>query len=333
MFESFFDANGNLKPGTKTERQAITLKMQALSTVDVLAMVPGDVLARIKEIDAHPFFQAYSICHEGTSTPTVLGDTAKPITWMRRAVQSIKNAIVKGVKFFTGHNSDSSTEGRDALGEVVASREQEIDGQLHHVVVGYFPDKERVKDFDICSQEADWDLVQTPMGWLADKMDKLTGIALASSKVDKPAFSGARRLGMVQAFNIEPGEPGNKEKTMSELQTCTFPELLAELQKRQVYPSQAFTRDQIKADRNFSADFEKAEKYDAVNTALEAEKVSHKAIADKLKVTETEVATAKRGAELVTAKARLEKLAKDINLTEKQAAFVLKRFSDKVSDL
>lgn len=337
MLDSIFDEHGNLLPQVKAERQSVRLKMQALSGFDVLSMVPVDVLARIKETDAHPFFQAYSFCHEGTSNPTILGDTAKPITWMRRAVQSIKNAITKGVKFFLGHNEDNSTTGRQALGEVVASQEMEIDGALHHVAVGYFPNRDAVKDFDICSQEADWDLVETPLGWLADKIDKLTGIALSSSKVDKPAFSGARRLGIVQAFDT-PAEPvKQKEKIMAtELMACSFAELAAELTRRNVFPSQVFTLDQIRADGKIAPSLEKAEKHDALVKELADEKAAHKATADKLKVTETEAQTAKRGSELITAKTRLEKLAKDANATEKQLPFVLNRFTknaDKLSDL
>ena len=337
MPDSIFDVHGNLLSSVKAERQSVCLKMQALSGFDVLSMVPADVLARIKETDAHPFFQAYSICHDGISNPTILGDTAKPITWARRAVQSIKNAVVKGVKFFLGHNEDNSTTGRRALGEVVASQEMEIDGQLHHVAIGYFPKPELVKDFDICSQEADWDLVETPTGWLADKLDKLTGIALSSSKVDKPAFSGARRLGTVQAFDT-PEEPVKlKEKIMAvELTGCSFAELSAELTRRNAYPHQVFSLDQIRADKEIAPSLEKAAKHDALVKELADEKAAHKITADKLKVTETEAQTAKRGSELITAKTRLEKLAKDANATEKQLPFVLTRFTkiaDKLSDL
>ena len=318
-----------------TERQHVTLRMQALSGFDLMSIVPDDVLTALKAKDPHPYLQAFSICHEGTSTPSVLGDAAKPITWFRRAVQSIKNAVLKGVKFFLGHNEDNSTEGRAALGEVIASKEIEIDGTLHHVVVGHFPDKAAVQDYDICSQEAEWDLVPTPTGWVADKIEKLTGIALSSSKVDKPAFAGARRLATVQAFDNEPGAPGTAKgaTTMSELQTCSFHELSAELIRRNVFPSQVFTRDQVKADRNFAPDIEKADKFDAMTKELATEKEAHKATQDKLKATEADGAKAKHLAELPTKKQRLEELAKDAKVTEKQLPFILKRFTDKVTDV
>jgi cation transport regulator len=185
------------------------LKLSSLSSDDILALVDPQTISRIKAMDAHPFFQAYSICHEGVSQPTILGEKSKPIHWTRAAVESIKNVVRKGIKFFRGHNKDNATEGREALGEIVADTQKEIDGKLHHVVIGYFPDKAKVADADVCSQEADWNLIDYAGKCIADTMRKLTGIALSNSSVDKPAFEGAVRLGMVQAFDIQAGGPGS----------------------------------------------------------------------------------------------------------------------------
>jgi hypothetical protein len=184
----------------------------SLSSSEIMALIDSDTISRIKAVDPHPFFQAYSICHEGTSQPSILGDTARPIHWTRAAVQSIKNIILKGVKFFKGHNADNSTDKRESLGEIVASTEREIGGKLHHIAVGYFPNKEKVSDSDICSQEANWNLFEQAGHWFAGTIDKLTGIALSNSKVDKPAFADAKRLGMVQAFVLQGGGPGSGRK-------------------------------------------------------------------------------------------------------------------------
>jgi hypothetical protein len=314
--------------------------MQALAGFDVLLMVDPATLAKIKERDPHPLLQAYSICHEGTSNPTVLGEGARSISWFRRAVQSIKNVIVKGVKFFLDHNADNSTEGREALGEVVASGEKEIEGTLHHVVVGYFPNKEKVADLDICSQEAEWDLAQTATGWVADKIAALTGIALSSSKRDKPAFPGAVRLGMVQAFEnkIDGGQDGGQTLDESrrypmDLAQATFPELLAEMQKRQVKPLQVFTREQLEADQLFSPTFEKAKAHDELKKNVDdlTAKLTT-AEADKSKLS-GDLNAMKRAVEFTKAPKRLGELMKAANYTEKQAAFILKRLTDKVEDV
>lgn len=181
----------------------------SLTSSEIMALIDPETISRIKATDPHPFFQAYSICHEGTSQPTILGDTARPIHWTRAAVQSIKKIVLKGVKFFKGHNEDNSTDKREALGEIVANSEREIDGKLHHIAIGYFPDKSKVSDSDICSQEANWNLFENAGKWFADTIEKMTGIALSNSKVDKPAFADARRLGMVQAFVLQAGGPGS----------------------------------------------------------------------------------------------------------------------------
>ena len=184
--------------------------VQAFAENEILAAIPLDVLARIKAENPHPFFKAYSVCHDGVSKPTLLGDTARPIQWLRDAVHTVTSAITKGVKFFAGHGAENDPS-RESLGEVVASYEKEIDGKLHHVVIGYFPKPEKVQAFDVCSQEAEWTFWDNPTGWIADKIRRMTGIALANSAFEKPAFSGAREMGFVQAFEatIRAGGPGS----------------------------------------------------------------------------------------------------------------------------
>ncbi len=332
---AFEQASGEKKE-VKATQSFVSLKsrgIRALTGVDIMALVPAETLARIRESDPHPFLQAYSICHEGVSTPTVLGDTARPIHWTRAAVQSIKAKVLKGVKFFLGHNEDNSTEGRDALGEVVWDGQKEIDGVLHHVVVGYFPDRKAVEDKDICSQEGEWDFVEEAGKWFADKLARITGIALSSSAHDSPAFSGARRLAAVQALDdveyvddpdkIDDVKPKTKEKRrMDDLTVVPFGELAAEMKRRTTFPSQLFTVDDLKKDHTFGKLFADNEQLDKKAKELETElaKVKEEAIAkDKTLLAQT-------------AKTRFEKLVDGMTLTPKQKAFVKGSFPTKLDD-
>jgi len=334
----------NLKPilfeaaAGKTTQSFITLSsrgIQALRGIDILSLVPADIMAAIKARDSHPFLQAYSICHEGISTPTLLGDTSRPIRWTRAAVQSIKNMVLRGVKFFLGHNADNSTEGREPLGEIVWDGQTEIDGTLHHIVVGHFPDKTKVSDKDICSQEAEWDFFESAGAWFAGALHKLTGIALSSSKTDKPAFEGARRLGMVQA--LEDGERGfdpaahgyvdsSRRKTgMSDLDLTTVPfgALVQEMKRRDTFPSQIFTVEDLKKDHALAGVF-------AENETLK------KQVADKdgevKKLNDAKVAGDK-ALQTTTAKERFTAMVDKMTLTPKQKAFVTKSYPAKMDDV
>ena len=82
------------------------------------------------------------------------------------------------------------------------SFEKEIDGKLHHVFISYHPSdvREEAKNYDICSQEAEWNFFEEAGKLFADSIEKLTGVALGNSDQQTPAFSGARRLGFVQAL-------------------------------------------------------------------------------------------------------------------------------------
>ena len=287
--------------------------IQAFTESEILSAIPSDELARIKAINPHPFFKAYSICHDGISKPTLLGDTARPITWMRNAIESIKSVFKKGVKFFAGHGAENDPS-RESLGEVVADYQTEIDGKLHHVVIGYFPKPEKVQAFDVCSQEAEWTFWDNPGGWIADKMKRLTGIALANSAFEKPAFSGAREMGFVQAF--EAGETGDKNKTGEVKKMTTKAEVIQAVRELDLHPAQIFSLQDLQGDREFSKLFDEkealkkqiTEKDDQIKKLGE----SQKDVNDRLLKT--------------TAQERIGKLMDDKKATKEQREFIAKRF-------
>jgi len=301
------------------------LSVDQFSREEILAMIPGETLAEIKQKDAHPFFQVYSVAHEGTTRPlTIIGDSPAPISWPRRAINSIKNLVLKGVKFFMGHNADNSTQGRRALAEVVADQQREIDGVLHHVVIAHVPPEnvEEIKKYNVCSQEAACNIYTDEAGSvIVDSVDKITGIALANSAEEQPGFPGALRLGMIQAFEEGQGE-GEKtikgEPKKMELKDYDFTVLVNELRNRNVAPLQVFSIDEIKSDKNFAPIFKEVEELKEYKTKFEEKE---KEFLD-LK-TENEKLTIDLGK--TTAKERLEKMLDEKKATERQKSFVLKR--------
>lgn len=300
----------------------------SLTASEIMALIDPDTISRIKATDPHPFFQAYSICHEGTSQPTILGDTARPIHWTRAAVQSIKKIVLKGVKFFKGHNEDNSTDKREALGEIVANSEREIDGKLHHIAIGYFPDKSKVSDSDICSQEANWNLFENAGKWFADTIEKMTSIALSNSKVDKPAFADARRLGMVQAFTADEGDKNNKAgDAKMDLSTVSFSELAGEMKRRNTFPHQLFTLDELKQDKQIIPIIDELDKLRKELTTKD----------ESLKDLEAEKTALSKKIDSVSAKDKIAKILEEDNLvktTETQRKFIIERFKgiDDVTD-
>jgi hypothetical protein len=314
-------------------------RIQGFAVERALALVPADTLADIRARDPHPYFQVYSICHEGVSMPPRIVDDPKgapPISWPRSAVKTIKALALRGVQFFRGHNEDSSTEGRESLGEVVADAEEEIGGVLHHVVVGYFPRRELVEDMDVCSQEGEWNFFEEAGRWVADKVFKITGIALARSAEDTPAFSGARRLAVVQAFEAEhiddqqavdrKRRTGDMADQMLDLTTVAWEKLEAELKRRRVAPSQLFTIDEVKKDRELGKAFDSLEgELKKLNEVVAAKDVELKKANEVVAAKDREVLSS-------SARARIDKLIVDRKLTEKQAKFVRDSLPQKLDD-
>lgn len=296
----------------------------------IIEMIPKETMDKIKEKDAHPFFQVYSICHPGVSTPKVLNAENKPITWVTKAVQSIKNLVLTGVKLFSGHNKDNSTDNRKVIGEVVHDFQQEINGDLHHLVITYHNPKVKneAKQYDICSQEAVWNLIETAKGYLAGKIEKLTGIALGKSDNEAPAFAGAQRRGMVQAMIQSFDKQRQPERSQSmgteDFGKITITQLKQICEERNVWPWQIFTEDQIKNDKVFGKIYyENTKLKEEINQVAKTITEKDKQISEfnqkenQLKLTNFRE----------TAKKRIDLMMQLGNVTEAQRKFVELKFN------
>jgi len=220
-------------------------------------------------------------------------------------IRRIAEKIEEGTKFFLGHGATNDQEGRESVGEVITSFVKEIGGRLSHIIIGHFPDKEKVMNMDVCSMEAD---IYTDDENIVGDINKVSGIALANSDIENPSFSGALRLGTVQCFNQA---LKNKEKKM------TFDEIKSAIRELNVYPWQLFTLEDIKNDRIYGKLFEDNDKLKAENEKLSKE---YKEVMDKSK-------EAIHKLDVSEAQGKLDGFMKD--LTDKQKTFITGRFKPK----
>lgn len=312
-------------------------RIQSMADSQILDMLYPDVLDEIKKTDKHPFFQVYSICHEGVSSPKMLEDGNSkeeviPITWTKKAIQSIKNVIKKGLKFFVKHNKDNSTEGRRSIGKVVGHGEEEIDSKLHSLVVGYFPNREEAEKHDICSQEAIWNFIENAGKVIAETVEDITGIALSNSSIDRPAFAGAKRLGVLQAFSdtlIKP-KTGDVTMTYEEIRkNINFDHIKRLKEDMNIHVWQIFNLEDLKTDREFGKFFTENEE---LKKQLEDKETSFSAEKETLT---NEVKKFKRQADMTSVKDRLKELLNqnDEKLTDNLKKFVGDNFNDEMEDL
>jgi hypothetical protein len=312
-----------------------TLFLQAtsieISEDEIIDIIGKDELERIKKIDPHPYFECYSMAHEGISRPAAIFDNTsddgdkEPITFSRKAIESIKDVIKKGIKFFGWHNKDNSTEGREELGQLVGHKQKEIEGTLHQLAVGYFPDKDKIKDYDICSQESIWDFMKVGGNIVADIAKDITAIALGKSSEGKPAFQGAKKLGFVQAFE----ENKNEDKTgdvkimeYAEIKKNANFETVKQLVKDlNIFPWQLYSENEIKQDKEYGKLFEEIEKY---KSQVEEKDKTFKTLEDEKKKLERVVEGNK-------AKDLLSDLMKEKKFTDNMSEKISKRY-DKIKD-
>ena len=287
----------------------------ALSPEEIRQKIGPSVLAEIKKTDPSPYFQVFSILQEGKSYPKIINEGHKVIAWSRKAISTIKDVVTKSVEFFVGHNSDNTTNGRRSVGEVIADFSQEVNGRLNHLVIGYFPDKEEAKKYDVCSVEADVDMSEAGSINIAQRISKLTGIALGNSRQDKPAFAGAVKVGQLQAF-AQPADKEDTEKINSMQETqkmnITFEQLVKGIKDLRVHPNDVFDMAAMAKDHVYGKIIEEHKTLKASNESLtgEVEQLNKKI---------------KLSSEVGTAKNRLDTFLPG-TMTEKQKSFVNLRF-------
>lgn len=274
-------------------------------------LVPAE---KLRALTGKGVLKAYTLAHEGESRPKVLSQGVSQILhWPKAIISKISESVKPGTKFFARHNNDNSTEGRRAIGEVLATTVKEIGGQLSSVVVGHFPDKEESADYDVISMEAnaEWDINN-----VIQKIGEITGIAASSSRVDSPAFPGAVQLAQIQCFaSTLDGEEGDKNMTFADVQNW--------VKDHNVFPHQLYTVDSIKDDREFGKVFKELETLTTKNESLTSElEGAHNTVKELEATTKTFL----KKDQIAEGSKMLDELLKD-GYTDKQVGYIKKRFN------
>ena len=185
----------------------IRAELQNLARREILEMVPADTITRIKETDSKPEFKVFCIGHEGVANAQELSFGSKIV----KAYHYVKNMIFKlgeklqyGTPIFNNHGDTNDHTGREKIGELVGKSVRMMGDKLSALAVTYIYPQFSKLFLDVASIEGEVEYV--PKGVASgDVIDinKITGIALGSSKMNTPAFPGATLLGTLQAFSKE----------------------------------------------------------------------------------------------------------------------------------
>lgn len=197
-------SNDNVTRGFRMPGFKFSAALLEMGQSEIMAMVPADKLKEIKASDPHPLFKAFVVGHTGTSTGYLVGVGNVVKRWIKEMIQALGKKIKAGIQLFHGHGPDNSTEGRTPIGEVVSSKNQDIDGRESVVVACHIFNSFRHLPLDVASVETTVDYTQNADGSLdIVSVDDVTAVALSSSQIDKPGFPYATLLGQIQAFELK----------------------------------------------------------------------------------------------------------------------------------
>lgn len=222
----------------------VRAELQNLAKREILEMVPDDTLARIKETDTKPEFKVFVVGHEGIANAQELSFGSKVV----KAYHYVKNMIFKmgeklqfGTPAFHNHGDTNDHAGREKIGELVGKSIKMVGDKLSALAVTYIYPQFRKLDLDVASIESEVEYIPKGVssGDVID-IEKITGIALGSSKVNTPAFPGATLLGTLQAFSKE---SQFNRKTEEEMKTKE--EIQEAIREANLKITDIFTADEI----------------------------------------------------------------------------------------
>ncbi len=227
----------------------VILQLQEMAASEILGHVSKEELDRIKQTDPHPEFRAYVVAHEGVSEGSLVGGGNIVKRWFRSAIQKVFDFLKIGVKVFHDHNVDNTHEGRESIGHVVGRVVKQVKDKLTAIAIMYIKPAFRHLPLDVASIEADIRIDPSKDRISPVDVKRLTGIALGSSMVRKPGFTGAELLSSIQAF-ADSRSPRKFERSsfMGEAEKITIDELRQLVKAEKISPSDIFTVEQLTGD-------------------------------------------------------------------------------------
>lgn len=313
---------GKIRGQDRVDISGVIIDMEILNMAadEIRAMIPDDVLRRIKRDDPDPLFKAFVVGHPGTAFPKEVGRGEVVVKWIQSAIRSLADVLKQGIKVFHGHNADSSHEGRTAIGEVVGKTLKDIKGRLSAIAAMYIYPMFKNLTLDVASIEADITVdPQSSDTYKAVGVKEITGIALGDSSNETPAFSGAKIIGELQAFR----DQSIQSMKGDDMDKMTIDEIRTIIKDNSIPPSDLYERDTLTDDPVVKG-FVKAEVKEAGMSEYHARKRSQSETIEK--VTELETKLKEKDDEIVKFKkvAAITKLA-DLYKKEKDK----REFDDK----
>ena len=178
--------------------------LQEMAADEIMEMVGESTLNKLRASDPNPLIKAFVVGHEGESRGNLVGVGNVIKRWIKTMIRALGSKIKAGLQLFQGHAETNETAGRTPIGEVVGTKLKEIDGRESIIVACHIKPEFRDLPLDVASVETTVDYKSVGDGTIEILgVSDVTGIALGSSQMQKPGFSGATLLGQLQAFVLE----------------------------------------------------------------------------------------------------------------------------------
>jgi len=194
----------------KLMEKSLSVQMIAhISEMSASDCLSPEILANIKKTDPHPFLVVYDVGSEGVSSGKVENKKERK-KWSFHAIKKLAKSLSDNtVGIIHGHNRVGEDIKRK-LGRLVHAFTKNIGNSLHALAVAHVTDSstiEKIKNgtFDVCSIEGNVLLARENENstWFIKDVEKIFNLAIGSSAVDSPGFTGAGVIATIQEMNKE----------------------------------------------------------------------------------------------------------------------------------
>ncbi|MCK5604333.1 hypothetical protein KAR91_20760 [Candidatus Pacearchaeota archaeon] len=202
--------NSSKKREVELMGESMEVKILAhVSEMSASECLSPEMLAQIKRTDPHPFLVVYDVGGEGVSNGRVDNKKERK-TWSFHAIKKLSRKIREGVVgVIHGHNAVGENTKRK-VGRIVHAFTKNIRNSLHALAVAHITDENiinKIKNgkFDVCSIEGDVLLARENVNstWFVKDVDRIFNLAIGSSAIDSPGFTGAGVMATIQEMNKE----------------------------------------------------------------------------------------------------------------------------------
>jgi hypothetical protein len=252
----------------KNKQVQIESTLSLMSAAEVQAMVPKEVIDKIKTFDPHPVFAAMTVGYEGESTGKLYAARGEKAVWYKqlwplKAVKQLVQALKHEIPIYGDRHDLEQVSYRQEIGRVVAATAKQIGKVTHAMAIAYMTDKVAIGklnqgEYNACSMEAKciFTEAENALRWIVEAVKEVTGVVIFNGEKIAPGFKNASIHAVIAAMSaedndddedVDASDKGKKRRKETRME-ITLEDVKKFIEDKKLSPSQLFSTQTLLAE-------------------------------------------------------------------------------------